>query len=1141
MSLSFRNSSARIAKATLAAALFVAPTFVASAAFADPSAPSAPLSVQVTPLDGALLVTWSAPTDDGGDTITGYTVYADDGVSPSTCAWTSGSLQCTVSSLTNGTTYAVTVTATNSVGEGTAASAVNGTPNVVPGAPTLSSVVPQNGSIVASWTAPSNNGTEITGYTVSVTDGTTTTTCTTTSLTCTVTGLTNGVEYTVTMVATNSFGNSDDSSSLSATPRTTPTSPTLDTLTPSNGTLLVTWSAPSSNGGADITTYTATASDGTTSKTCGWTTGDLECTITGLSNGTEYSVTVTATNAAGTSDPSGSGASVPRTTPDAPTIGTATPGDTQIVVTWSAPSSNGGATIDSYTATATDGTTSSTCEWTTGSLQCTITGLDNGTQYSVSVSAHNAAGDSASSTSVNATPRTVPGAPDIDTITAGNGQLQVSWTAPTDDGGAAISQYTVGVTDGTTTTTCGWTSGPLNCTVYGLTNGTEYSVTVTATNVAGTSSPSTYENASPLTVPGAPTVTSVTPTDAGLTVTWSAPASNGGSSIVAYTVTADDGTNTTNCDWTTGPLTCDVVGLDNGTSYSVTVVATNAAGDSVASSSSSATPHTTPDAPDAPDVTVANQSLVVNWTAPASDGGAEITEYLVTATAGSTVKTCTTSLLTCTVTGLTNGTEYSVTVSATNAAGSSSESSPTLSTPSTMPGAPTNVAPSRALDTITVTWSAPASNGGDAITGYTVTGVASDGSDDVTCSWSDGDGALTCDLAGVVNTANYQITVVATNGNGDSAASSSVTSTGYSVPGAPTITSITPGNTQLTVVLTPGTTGGLDITNYVYSLDNGVTYIAFDSTTGPFIIDGLTNGTTYRISVAAVNDIDTGTFSNRVTAVPATVATAPRWLHGVRGNMSATLAWNPPLSNGGAAVLSYTVTDLHGHTCTTSSLTCTVTGLTNGTAYQWYVTATNARGESPRSNANTVIPATNPGLPTIVSAVGANKSIVVTFTPPTQNGGAALGYYDYSLTGGTTWLSGQYRTVGNVMTITGLVNGTAYQLSLRARNTVGPSAGTSTRTITPFGTPFAPVITSATGISHGATISFTAPNTNGSAVTTYQYSLDGKTWTTRSSGTTSRTLTITGLAAAKYYSVMVRAVNAAGPGLASPPFRVKTH
>lgn len=1140
MSLSFRISSARIAKATLAAALAVAPTLVASAAFADPSTLSAPLSVQVTPSDGALLVTWSAPTDDGGDTITGYTVYADDGVSPSTCAWTSGSLQCTVSSLTNGTTYAVTVTATNSVGEGTASSAVNGIPNVVPGTPTLSSVVPQNGSIVASWTAPSNNGTEITGYTVSATDGTTTTTCTTTSLTCTVTGLTNGVEYTVTMVATNSFGNSPDSSSLSATPRTTPTSPTLETLTPSNGTLLVTWSAPSSNGGADITSYTATASDGTTSKTCSWTTGDLECTISGLSNGTEYSVTVTATNAVGTSDPSGSGASVPRTTPDAPTMGTATPGDTQIVVTWSAPASNGGATIDHYTATATDGTTSFTCEWTSGSLQCTITGLDNGTQYSVTVSAHNAAGDSASSSMAHATPRTVPGAPDIDTITSGSGQLQVSWTPPTDNGGATITQYTVSVTDGTTTKTCSWTSGPLNCTVLSLTNGTSYSVSVTATNAGGTSSPSTSENATPVTVPGAPSVTSVTPTNAALTVTWGAPASNGGSSIMAYTVNADDGTTTTTCDWTSGPLTCDVVGLDNGTSYSVTVVATNAAGDSVASSAVSATPRTTPDAPDAPDVTVANHSLVVSWTAPVSDGGAAITQYVVTATAGSSVKTCTTSSLTCTVTGLTNGTEYSVTVSASNVAGSSSDSSPTLAIPSTVPSAPTNVAASRVLDTITVTWTAPGSNGGDPITGYTVTAVASDSSDDVTCSWSAGDGALTCDLTGVVNTANYLISVVATNSNGDSAASNSTSSAGYSVPGAPTIVSITPGNTQLTVVITPGTTGGLAITNYVYSLDNGATYIAFDATTGPFIIDGLTNGTTYRVSVAAVNDIDTGAFSSRVAAVPATVPTAPRWLHGVRGNMSATLAWNPPLSNGGSAVLSYTVTDLHGHTCTTSTLTCTVTGLTNGTAYQWYVTASNARGQSPRSNADTVIPATNPGVPTIVSAVGANKAIVVTFTPPTQNGGATLGYYDYSLTGGTTWLSGQYRTVGNVMTITGLLNGTSYQVSIRARNTVGPSVGTSSRTITPFSTPFAPVITSATGITHGVTINFTAPNANGSAVTTYQYSLDGTTWITRSSGTTSRTLTVTGLAATKYYSVMVRAVNAAGPGLASAQFRVKT-
>lgn len=169
--------------------------------------------------------------------------------------------------------------------------------------------------------------------------------------------------------------------------------------------------------------------------------------------------------------------------PGSPTGVTAVAGDAQLTASWTAPSSGGAPT--SYVATASGG---KTC--TTATTSCTITGLTNGTAYTVTVVAKNSGGDSAPSSpssAVTPTAPTAPAAPTAVSATAGDASAAVTWTAPSDNGGSAITGYTV--TSDPDAKTC--TTATTSCTVSGLTNGTAYTFNVTATNAAGTSAAST--------------------------------------------------------------------------------------------------------------------------------------------------------------------------------------------------------------------------------------------------------------------------------------------------------------------------------------------------------------------------------------------------------------------------------------------------------------------------------------------------------------------------------------------------------------------------------------------------------------------------------------------------------------------------
>ena len=172
-----------------------------------------------------------------------------------------------------------------------------------PNAPTNVTASPGNAQATVSWTAPSNGGSPITGYTVtSSPEGVTATTAGATSVV--VPGLTNGVSYTFTVTAANSIGTSNPSApSNSVTPQapTAPDAPTNVTATPGNASASVSWTAPVSNGGSPITSYTVVPDpdEGTVAFT-----GTTSALVTGLTNGASYTFTVIANNVIGPSDPS---------------------------------------------------------------------------------------------------------------------------------------------------------------------------------------------------------------------------------------------------------------------------------------------------------------------------------------------------------------------------------------------------------------------------------------------------------------------------------------------------------------------------------------------------------------------------------------------------------------------------------------------------------------------------------------------------------------------------------------------------------------------------------------------------------------------------------------------------------------------
>jgi subtilisin len=235
----------------------------------------------------------------------------------------------------------------------------------------------------------------------------------------------------------------------------------------------------------------------------------------------------------------------------------------------------------------------------------------------------------------------------------------------------------------------------------------------------------------PPTPPAAPTL-SGSASEGSVDLTWTAPTNDGGAPVTGYAIYRGTSTGTATPYATVGNvLTYADTSVTGGDTYWYEVAAVNTAGTGARSNEVSATPPAPPPPPDPPSepalsASAGDASALLSWTAPADDGGATISGYEVyrgTAAGSATPHATVGNVLTFTDTGLANGTTYWYWVAAVNVAGigdPSNEVSVTPSASATAPSAPTGLTAKVQGSSVRLAWSAPASNGGSALTFYRV-------------------------------------------------------------------------------------------------------------------------------------------------------------------------------------------------------------------------------------------------------------------------------------------------------------------------------------------------------------------------------------------------------------------------------------
>ena len=763
-------------------------------------------------------------------------------------------------------------------------------------------------TVTLSWTDPANpaltayqyrwQATGDTAYgswaTISGSSATTTTT--------TVTGLAAGKQYT--WQVRGLVGTLEGPAGASVAVTLLPAAPTGLALDITGTTATLTWTDP---GLASLTGYQTRRKAGSGSYGS-WTTisGSSATTTsysdTGLTAGTAYAYQLRAINSAGNG--AASAAVSGNTIPAAPTGLSATTTATTIALSWTDPSDS---TITGYAYRLGTGVWTAISGATATTVAHTISSLAEGTAYSVTLRASNSAGASAASTAVSATTGTNPPAQTTGLLASVSGTtLSLTWDDPSD---STITGYQYRTKAGTAAygswaTITGSGASTTSTDITGLSNSTIYSVQVRAVNGGGNGTASTAVTGL-LTVPATPTGLSGSTTTTSVTLTWTDPSD---STITGYAYRyRESGGNYGS--WTTvsGAVTTVTIstGLTEGTTYDWQIRATNATGDSGATTAVSTTLGVTlPAAPTGLTATATGVSIALSWTDPSDSS---ITSYEIRTKAGTaaygswaTISGSTATTTSHTLSSLSSGTLYTAQIRAVNSGGEGPAS--TAVTANTRPAALTGVSATATGTTVTLSWTDPTDT---SITGYKYNQKAGTANFAGWTTIAGNDGSVNSTTFSVLTAGTtYVYRVRAVNAAGDGLVSSDATVTIGTAPSQ--VSGLAASASGTTVTLTWTDPSDSTITGFEYQQKAGSgSYGSWNAisgstaTTTTTSISGLTAGTTYAYKVRAVNAIGNGTASAEATVTLASTSSVPVapanlyiTLNGPGKNI--TLTWDDP-------------------------------------------------------------------------------------------------------------------------------------------------------------------------------------------------------------------------------------------------------
>ena len=1013
----------------------------------SPRAPGPPRNLTANFVNGSFRLTWSAPSDLGNPTLSGYRVHWDPSEPPlDELPTTTGRNVPQWKGI--GSTHTIKVSAVNCAGSSSLTS-VDALGAELPSVPRTFGVEIAGTFAIISWKSPSSTGSarEITGYvlTYETSGDSTTVQLANNVFEHILSGLTAGARYTFRLAAKSTYGNGA-TASASATIPLPSDAPRSFSATYSGSQIVLTWQAPASS--ASISGYKLTQTVGGVTTTANLAANALRHTVSSPSAGATYMFGLAAVSNGSEGTAVTASVTVP-SLPGAPTSLNAMMSGANVVVSWSAPSAASGLSVTGYTVSWSAGQLTGSGSTIASVRSYTISSPARGTTLSITVTATSALGNGTSAT-VSFTVPSPPSAPQSLSLAMSETGLAVSWDAPAQSGTTSVSGYNLKWSYDSTVGSASLGGTARSYTITSPAKGKTYSVSLSARNSAGTGPTATASFTIP-SAPGAPRNLSAQMSGNDLVVSWSAPSYAGTSAITGYSLKWKFGTPQQ-----TGSASKDANGLSHtissaaaGATYELAVSATNAIGSGPTATLS----YTIPSPPGKPRDLDAelqgNGDFRVSWKAPNYAGTSPITKYKLTWTVGDSSATSTieTTGLLYDITSPSLGETYALTLVAINAVGSGPAATLNAVVPSP-PGKVANLAVQMSGEDLSVSWSAPSYSGTTQLSGYVVSWVTGSTNTSKTLRAD----TTTYSIEEVVRGNTYTVTVSAKNSVGAGPG----TSLRFTVPQPPStprqFTAKMSGGTLALKWQVPSVTGTSAITGYVLSwtVDGVTTTKNLGATARGYNISSPASGKTFQFSLRAVNSAGTGHNADTSFTVPPPPGAPSDLTTSIDMNGKLTVEWSAPAGAVTPAIkhyaLSWTATgDATGGTAQVgvSVRKHVITSPTKGATYTFTVAGVSDAGTGPSSSISYTVPKP-PGEPKGLSAaIIANGDLQISWSAPTYLGTPKLSGYRISWTVGEG--SGTAAKASSQLShaIQSPSSGATYSFNLIAFNSGGSSSAVS--------------------------------------------------------------------------------------------------